>query len=213
MILEEAYKQIIDHIVVTDEMRQRILKKIENTPIETEKKRRLRPVYRYCAAAACVVLVAVGALTLPHFRLETEGEAPSGVQSGVLDATQASSLEELSELVGFSVEPLTDLPFSLLETEYTAFNKTLAQVTYRGESQQIVFRKREGEGDPSGDYTQYADTLTIEIGGVSVALKGDGGNYALAHWQDGRYAYSVKASAALSAAEWEKMLQAVCATK
>ena len=71
--MEEAYKQIIDLIVVTDEMRQRILKKIENTPIEAEKKRRLRPVYRYCAAAACVVLVAVGGADFAAFSLGNRG--------------------------------------------------------------------------------------------------------------------------------------------
>ena len=207
MILRKAYQEVMNHIVVTEEMRGRILNNLQRKEFHPRQTRRLPSLSRYAAIAACLVLLAAGALALPQFHGPVE--SPSGVQSGIRDITVASSLQELSQLVHFDVDQLTDLPFSVVETKYLAYNGELAEVTYCGETQRLVFRKIIGDADPSGDYTAYSDVFTLGLEDFSVTLKGDSGSYSLAVWQDGGFSYSIQVSTPLSDGEWTGILASV----
>lgn len=111
--------------------------------------------------------------------------------------------------MGFEVKSLTKLPFAVTDTQYMSYGGTMAQVTYSGETQSLVFRQTTGSTDPSGDYTVYADTVILSLGDCSVTLKGESGAYLLALWQDGTYSYSIHSSAAYSEAEWADLLPGV----
>ena len=207
--MREAYREAMEHIVVSEEMRARILKNIADADIQTSKGKVSIFRARYLAAAACLVLLVAGASVLPGIMARMESEEPSGVQSGVFDRVEADSLDELSQLTGFAVETLTELPFEVTETRYTAMNGEMAEVAYIGETQSLVFRKIAGSADPSGDYNDYSELLILELGSFSATLKGEAGEYSLAVWQDGGYSYSVSAANPLPEDAWQAMLKAL----
>lgn len=206
--MRQAYREIMDHIAVTEDMSARILTNLQNADISPAKGRARTLPVRFLAAAACFAVLLAGAIALPNFVTLSPSESLPGVQTGVPDRTQAASLEELSQLVGFVVEGMGELPFSVVETRYTAYNGTLAEVTYLGENQSLTYRKLAGSADPSGDYTVYSHELVLELGAGTVTLKGEAGQYRLALWQDKAYSYFANTSQAYSEAEWTNMLEA-----
>ena len=200
-----AYREAMSYVAVTEEMRARILRNIRKADLSGRRKAHAPRPLPY-VAAACLALLIAGAALLPRLSPPAREENPPGVQIGTGEIREAASLQELSQLVGFAVEPLTDLPFTLSETQYTAYGDKLAQVIYSGETERLTFRKAAGTEDPSGDYTVYSDTSTVPFQDLSVTLKGESGRYFLAVWQEGGYAYSLKSSSALSPEEWENII-------
>ena len=195
MTLGKAYDAVMNRVEVTPEMRERVLKRIgeaEITPAHP-KVLRLPALKRYLSAAACLALAVVGAAVLPRL-LGPERQDPP------------HSLQELSGLVGFEVRGDFTLPFAVDETEYLAYGADLAQVTYTGGGQTATYRQSAGEGDNSGDYTLYPSSAELDLDGLAVTLKGEGGAYVLAVWTDGRYSYSVALSTGIAEAEWAALL-------
>lgn len=207
--MKAAYREAIEHISVTEDMRARILSNIQNADVRSAKVRSYPVPVRCLAAAACFALLIAGTIALPNFHTPVPVASPPAVQNGILDRTEVSSLHELSQLVGFEVEELKDLPFHTIETLYIAYGTELAEVKYIGETQSLVFHKAVGNTDPSGDYTTYSDTLILELDNISVTLKGESGAYCLALWQDDAYSYSIRTSAAFSDVEWTQVLEPV----
>lgn len=205
--MRQAYREVMDHIAVTDEMRERVLYPIRTMDLSAAKVRRRRVWTRRLAAAACFAVLVAGAVALPQINTPSQGENPPGVEHGVWNRTQAASLEELSRLVGFEVEGLESLPFPVMETSYTAYGKEMAEVTYTGETQSLVYRKTADSGDPSGDYTAYSHVLVLELETGTVTLKGEEGSYCLALWEDGAYSYSARASEGYSQDQWAQLLE------
>lgn len=204
MTLGTAYKQAMDRIVVTEEMRARILSALPPACREEKKTAFLRRPAGRWAAAACLGLLLAGA-ALPLLPLPAREGTTSSVQGGIRQAVEVASLAELVRTVGFEVEKLEYLPFSVERVEYTAFGTDMAQVRYEGAGQTVVFRKMAGSGDPSGDYTQYPCALVLERDGVEVTLRGTQEGYQLAVWQEGAYACSLRASLPLPEEQWERM--------
>lgn len=204
--MRQAYREVMDHIAVTEEMRERVLCHIRNMDLPSAKVQARRIWMRRLAAAACFAVLVVGAVTLPRIHTPSQGENP-GVEHGVWERTQTASLEELSQEVGFAVEGLESLPFPVVETSYTAYGKEMAEVTYMGETQSLVYRKTMGSADPSGDYTAYSQVLVLELETGTVTLKGEEGSYCLALWEDGTYSYSARASEGYSQDQWAQLLE------
>lgn len=205
--MRQAYREVMDHIAVTEEMRERVLHHIRTMDLPAAKAQ-VRTVWaRRLAAAACFAVLVVGAVALPRINTPSQGENPPEVEHGVWNRTQAASLEELSQVVGFEVEGLESLPFPVVETSYTAYGKEMAEVTYTGETQSLVYRKTAGSTDPSGDYTAYSHVLVLELETGTVTLKGEEGSYCLALWEDGSYSYSARASQGYSQDQWIQLLE------
>ena len=205
--MRQAYREVMDHIAVTEEMRERVLQHIWAMDLPAAKSRTQMVWTRRLAAAACFAVLVVGAVALPRIHTPSQGENPPGVEHGVWNRTQAASLEELSQAVGFAVEGLESLPFPVAETSYTAYGEEMAEVTYTGETQSLVYRKTAGSTDPSGDYTAYPHVLVLELNTGTVTLKGEEGSYCLALWEDGTYSYSARASEGYSQEQWAQMLE------
>lgn len=209
MTLREAYKEIMDHIAVTDEMRERILHNLRGGTSSPSVSRPRRPFVPMLAAAACLALLLAGTAALPRLSQLMQGDSSSGVQTGILDRREAASIQELSQLVGFPVEEVEEVPFSVTEIRYTAYGGTMAEVQYEGEEQSLTFRKTAEGGDPSGDYTAYPDTLVLELPWGTVTLKGEEGAYRLALWQEASYGCSLQSAAAYPAEEWTALLESM----
>ena len=205
MILEKAYREIMDHVVLSEAAETRILQAIRTADLQAGKPKRF-PMYRRLAVAACAALLLAGAVALPYLSRErTEEGRPSSVQSGLWDRTEAASLQELSQLVGFPVEALKNVPFSVTDIQYTAYGG-MAEITYSGAEQSLVLRKAAGQTDPSGDYTAYAVQTMLEVDGSTVTLRGTEDGYCLAVWQDGTYSWSIRSTTAYSDAVWTDIL-------
>lgn len=205
--MRQAYREAMDHVAVTGEMRERVLRHIRAMDLPAAKASTRRVWTRRLAAAACFAVLVAGAAALPRIHTPSQGENPPGVEHGVWNRTQAASLEELSQVVGFGVEGLETLPFPVVETSYTAYGKEMAEVTYTGETQSLVYRKATGSGDPSGDYTAYSHVLVLELETGTVTLKGEEGSYCLALWEDGSYSYSARTSEGYSQDQWAQLLE------
>ena len=204
--MEKAYREIMDHVVLSEAAETRILQAIRAADLQAGKPKRF-PIYRRLAVAACAALLLAGAVALPYLSRErTEEGSPSGVQSGLWDRTEAASLQELSQLVGFPVESLNDVPFSVTDIQYTAYGGEMAEITYSGAEQSLVLRKAVGQTNPSGDYTAYAVQTTLEVDGSTVTLRGAEDGYCLAVWQDGTYSWSIRSTTAYSDAVWTDIL-------
>lgn len=65
MTLREAYREAMNHVTVTSEMRARILNNIQSADIRTTRVRFFSRSARYLAAAACLALLIAGSIVLP----------------------------------------------------------------------------------------------------------------------------------------------------
>ena len=194
MTLGRSYDELMSRIQVTELMRARVLRRLEQeelAPTRPSRRAWLRPAL---AAAACLAVLAAGISVLPRM-------AP-GFQD-------VSSAAELADTVGFPVSDLKKLPFLVERSTYTAYSGAMAQIRCEGGGQWALFRKSTGTEDNSGDYTAYASELSYDLDGLSITLKGeDQDAYLLAIWNDGTYTCSLRLSSPLSQAQWDDLITA-----
>ena len=67
-----------------------------------------------------------------------------------------------------------------------------------GEDETARIRKAPGANDVSGNYNEYAETETVDVGGVRVTMKGADGLVKLAVWTNGDYSYALSVESGLS---------------
>lgn len=122
---------------------------------------------------------------------------------------EVSSVKELSDLVGFEVNELKNLPFALQQVSYISISRELAEIIYTGADQELAYRKSEGTEDNSGNYIVYKEETKRTIAGYEVTVKGDDGRCGLAIWTDGTYSYSIqlREGESISYEELEAMIE------
>lgn len=204
--MKKAYDEIMEHIAVTQEMRQRVLANIAQedvTPVPP-KIVRLPPLKKYLSVAACFILLLAGAASLPRLLDRTQPEPPPVLTAP--NIAQAASLSELSALVRFEVTTEFSLPFEPEETTYLSYWNEMAEVVYSGEACSAVYRQSMGSNDNAGDYNIYSDEVELTAGGRTVTLKGDNGIYVLAVWTDEAYSYSLSLSPGAERHIWQNSL-------
>lgn len=203
--MTNRYKQIMDKINVTAEMRSRILSNIQSAgPGSSSKVVRFPSGIRYLSIAACFVVLLVGAVTLSRL-LDQPVQTPPPDQV-IPDLVECSSAGELSQAVGFAVADISGLPFQPEASAYTAYWHELAQITYTAGDQEAVFRKSIGEEDNSGDYNVYDSITEVAVQSVTVTLKGSSEGYLLALWQEEDFSCSLRLSQGMSESEWVSLL-------
>lgn len=204
--MRKRYDLIMEHITVTDDMRDRILDTLQKTGPASGKKAVRFPLYRkYLSVAACFVLL-LAAFALPHLLRQPVEPPPVQV---VPDIASCASAGELSEMVGFPIPEVKALPFEAKEVSYTAFWKQLGQVQYRGDTQSAVFRMSQGSEDNSGDYNTYDTVGAVTVQNRPVTLKGNAGSFSLALWSDGEYAYSLRLTFGMPEPEWNELIASI----
>ena len=199
------YNEAMEHVQLTAEARERILKNIEsaeinsgknetvksnsgNTGTEKSKFISFRNWRRYGALAACLILAGILAVLWPSLRKPAE-EGPTDVAS--YWAEEYDSLEELSEGIGVPVEDLSVLPVDNAEMYYLNIVGKIAHVMLKNDHQMIVFRKSRGSEDNSGDYNSYTNIREKNLGDTAVTLKSSDDNVSLALWEKDGYSYSM----------------------
>lgn len=199
--MKMEYDEIMEHIQVTPEMRERILSHIRETDIATPSPKVLpfSGLKKYWSVAACFVLLLAGAIALPHLLNQADPEPPVLAGPNIVEAT---SLQKLSELVGFEVTTDFSLPFKAEKITYCSYWNEMAQIEYSGEGCSARYRQSLGTDDNSGDYNTYSDTTVMAVNNLEVTLKGDNGIYTLAIWTDESRTYSLSLSPGIKADDW-----------
>lgn len=202
MILSDKYREIMEHVYVTDAMKARVSSSMRES-VEKRQSRR-NPILAIAVACVCIALVA-GVLVGKNVRRDREGTTEENTVAVVYDVTECTSVDELSEILGFTVAEIHNLPFEVEKTTYYACWKEYAEISYEGTSQTALYRVTQGNTDISGDYNVYDIVKTVQAGDVEVTLKGDTSGYVLAIWQKDGYSYSV----AFSSPVTEEQIQSV----
>lgn len=220
--MNRAYDEIMDKIEVSGEMRERVLKNVE-AACRARRGRVLRfnAVKKYVSLAACAALILFAALTFskadradtgltaPGAEVSDESDMLLGTAPGGIE--DCASLAELSEKTELELKELDKLPFEVESTEYTSYWGELAQISYSGGGESLVYRVSRGGEDNSGDYNEYENIKSLDIDGVSVTLKGNGEAYSLAVWQSGGLSFSLSAEGAMSEETLREIISAAIA--
>lgn len=206
--MKKAYEEIMDQIEVTEEMKLRILNRIQTETVAAPpaKVTQFQKYRKFVPLAACFVLLVAGMWGATRISGPvSEPPLPSGVQV-VPDIVEAASAEELAGLVGFEVADVKSLPFEPSEILYTAYWGELAEIQYHSDHEEAVFRKSAGDEDNSWDSNLYDTTSELTVGDITVILKGNSGRYTLAIWSANGFSYSLSISSGAAVEEWTAMI-------
>ena len=210
------YDEIMDKIVVTPKMRERILKNISETDFEKERKTVPFPkIRKYISIAACFAVLAVGAVSMLVWNQngtdvgpEDKDEPIPGVEASYGGVVEQDNREALEQAVGFSIQELQDIPFEVTEISYVSYWDEMAEITYYGAEQNIIYRKQAvSDEDISGDYNAYEHENQITVDGIPVTMKGKEAVENLATWSDGTYSYAIMATEGITREEMVKMIE------
>ena len=192
------YDEIMEHLVVTEGMKQGILSNINEDSVKKKKVVTFASYQKQLGIAACfAVLVLAAFLTKGKFwnLPQNKASAPAsqeelavGSSYGIVELEDTAAL---SEAVGFPVEDLTSLPFEVRQVTYCSYFNDFAEIDYTGDGQSLSYRKARGTEDISGDYNEYQNEKHLTITGLDVLLKGNSEKYTLVSWTDGTYAYTL----------------------
>lgn len=216
--MSKLYNEIMENIYLTPETKEQILCHVS----ERERKAKIQNMKKwtkYISVAACCALVvgaAYGIHTLHPDKTVSEEEdmtTADMVDDGAQIANpmkEYGSAEELSDVVGFTVREIGELPFTVKETLYFTYDDTLAEIRYTGDDQEVYFRKSQGEDeDNSGVYNTYSQTTTITVGDTEITCKGESDAYELAIWKKDGYSYSISLQTGISLEELQAMIETV----
>lgn len=207
MTLENRYDKVMENIEVTQDMRNRILNNINNLDLNTTSKTVIffHKYKKYFSIAACFVFLFVGSIVLYNIR-NISNEPTILDRSAVLDY---STVDELSNSVGFIVKELQDIPFDIKNIQYTSFEGDLAEIQYNGETNTVSFRMAFSDDDVSGDYSEYSLIENHEIDDYTVTIKGNNDKYNLAIWRHAGFSYSINVTNGISETDLLKMVQSI----
>ena len=196
MISVSRYNEIMEHIELTDEMRERIISSVSA-------KRRRRRISRIVSAAAGVAACAVivfsaftGMRNTGSFSkvpdketVTTQSSYPSVAGADTYGAVSFKSAAELSEAFGIEINDLEHLPFDVKTLSYSVMFGNFAEVNYYGgDDEECCYRVGRDTEDITGEYDEFTAVGTAGLNGCEVTLKGYGENYRIASWiRDGHF--------------------------
>ena len=115
--------------------------------------------------------------------------------------TDYDSKDDAAQAAGFDLA-VPDEISGCSEKSYrvlSAEGDVMFEIIYAsGEDETARIRKAPGADDVSGNYTVYAETETVDVGGVRVTMKGADGFVKLAVWTNGDYSYALSVESGLS---------------
>lgn len=203
MILNKSYNLIMEKVQVTPEMRKRILKNIQTM----NKKSKKIKIFKYLSMVACFTLVVgVGTYVYSKFNDEKHPIDNTQIANGI---EEVSTLEELSQKVGFEVTELPNIPFEVIEVTYLSYWNEMSDIRYTGENQEISFRKSQGNEDISSDYNEYENIIEETINDTIFTLKGNNDTFNCITWCKGDFSYAIYTENGLSLNDINSILENV----
>ena len=137
---------------------------------------------------------------------EEEQPNTDGISNPFIDCESAA---EVAKIAGFEVTFPEAVP-GYSERHYQAIEGAMAQCFYVEGDQRVLIRKGtdDGSGDLSGDYNEYAQTETVQMGDAQVTLRGEGDLAHVAIWERDGYLFAIDADAGLDRATIENLVSA-----
>lgn len=115
--------------------------------------------------------------------------------------TDYDSKDDAAQAAGFDLA-VPDEISGCSEKSYrvlSAEGDVMFEIIYAsGEDETARIRKAPGADDVSGNYNEYAETETVDVGGVRVTMKGENSLVKLAVWTNGDYSYVLSVENAIS---------------
>ena len=115
--------------------------------------------------------------------------------------TDYNSKDDAVQAAGFDLAVPDDIS-GCSEKSYRVLNAegdVMFEIIYAsGEDETARIRKAPGADDVSGNYNEYAETETVDVGGVRVTMKDENGLVKLAVWTNGDYSYVLSVESGLS---------------
>ena len=115
--------------------------------------------------------------------------------------TDYDSKDDAAQAAGFDLA-VPDEISGCSEKSYRVLNAegdVMFEIIYAsGEDETARIRKAPGADDVSGNYNEYAETETVDVGGVRVTMKDENGLVKLAVWTNGDYSYVLSVESGLS---------------
>lgn len=173
---------------------------------------------KYAGIAACAVLVlGIGVFAVKQgVAVDTPAQTDTAVTSA--DDSEFSqvgnpyeyfdTLEEAEKNIGFEITAPADYG-NYTNVDYTVISGYILQIGYYDESDSegLSVRKSASAEDISGDYNTYENIAEITSDNRQITLKGSGGKYYLAVWNDGGYSYAVSVKPGASEAEITELVK------
>ena len=167
----------------------------------------------YVPAGMFEILCGKGSVAVKDSSVVINKDADNGTQIPN-PWTEYKSVDEAKKAVNFEAPVPTKVTDGYKLDYISTLDSELLQIVYRNaDDKQISYRAAKGSGDISGDYNVYDTSEKLQVGGNTVTVKGIGGKYYLAIWEDGESAYSLGMSAGADKAEMLKIIGSVAAVE
>lgn len=207
------YNEIMDKIEVTEDMRQRVLKNVEEEcsnadnviQFPSRNKKKYASLVGVAAVAAVCIIAGKGIIgNTPTVPDNPEGDVM--IQGPV----EAGSAQELSNNVGFEISDIKALADKADEIYYSSIGD-IAEIMYSTADNTISYRKAPGSDDISGDYNTYVTIVEKEIDGINMTIKGnedenDVNKFFNAIWTKDGYSYSLSFENGVDVTEIEEII-------
>lgn len=210
--MKKAYKELMDKVEVTADMRERVLQNLkagkkDGWSIKWNK------ILRGTAILAASLALVIGSVTVTHFydlRKNTAEEETNEFLVGTYGIETADSSNQLTEMLGFSVKEITIFPFKITDILYNDYWGEMSEIVYTAESNTITLRQQEGNEDISGDWNEYQAVWQCEVAGNMVTMKGSTeGTCQLAVWSDEKFSYSLYCEKEITEEEMINMIGSI----
>lgn len=160
--MNNKYKEAMDKVAVTDEMKKRIIDHVCKSDIRHKYMLKDMTGSRYLIlAAACIFLVIIGSAA--YKKMSVNKEPVLTGDAATWNVEECKDTEELSKKAGFDVREVNRLPFKAEDRSYLWYSDGIAEINYfeneRSDgTQSLSYRKAKYSGDMdniSGDYNEY----------------------------------------------------------
>ncbi len=207
MTLNNKYHQVMEHVVVDDEMKKRVIQNLQkqHKPSYSYAFKKWAPVLTM-AALVLIVLIPGRMLFSNTNSYESASESTVALSEGA-SIESYTSIDELENQMGFTMITINELPFEVIDTQYMSYFGATAEVTYLGDEQTVTIRKEVNDIDISGDYRTYTQEKEIEINGVVVTICGNDDQFAKATWFIDEYSYAIILDQGVQEQELTDMIQ------
>ncbi len=127
--------------------------------------------------------------------------------SNISEIITYTSIEDLSNAVGYLVKQVHDLPFDVISISYTSFGDAYAEVKYNGDCMKAIFSMNPFVDFSCTDSSNYSLVEMITINGNEVTIKGNNQKFNIAVWESDGFCFAMYFSESISKSVIFKMIE------
>lgn len=123
--------------------------------------------------------------------------------------TDHETLADAAKEVGFEIS-IPDSMQGFDKCVYRANKEgNMLEVIFQNGDEEIRFRKAAGDGDISGNYSEFSEEEDVDIDGTTVTMKGSENKANVATWNKDGYSYSIDSTAGLDKTQMTDLFKVV----